>query len=58
MLGLSFADLPGDSLNVLCLGAHCDDIEIGCGATLRTLRRSVGEVRVCFDADQAGEQAA
>lgn len=24
-------------LNVLCLGAHCDDIEIGCGATLLKL---------------------
>lgn len=31
MLSLS----PGRPLqNVLCLGAHCDDIEIGCGATL------------------------
>jgi len=29
---------PGDSrLNVLCLGAHCDDIEIGCGGTLLRL---------------------
>jgi LmbE family N-acetylglucosaminyl deacetylase len=27
-------------LSVLCLGAHCDDIEIGCGATLLALRRS------------------
>jgi LmbE family N-acetylglucosaminyl deacetylase len=25
------------SLRVLCLGAHCDDIEIGCGATLMRL---------------------
>ena len=24
-------------LNVLCLGAHCDDIEIGCGGTLLRL---------------------
>ncbi|HNP35735.1 MAG TPA: PIG-L family deacetylase [Woeseiaceae bacterium] len=24
-------------LRILCLGAHCDDIEIGCGATLRKL---------------------
>lgn len=24
-------------LRILCLGAHCDDIEIGCGATLRRL---------------------
>jgi len=27
----------GKSLNVLCLGAHCDDIEIGCGGTLLSL---------------------
>jgi len=32
MLGFNLnADKP---LNVLCLGAHCDDIEIGAGATL------------------------
>jgi LmbE family N-acetylglucosaminyl deacetylase len=31
---------PGQPLRLLCLGAHCDDIEIGCGATvLRLLER-------------------
>lgn len=29
--------LPGGPLHVLCLGAHPDDIEIGCGGTLLTL---------------------
>lgn len=29
--------LPAGPLSVLCLGAHPDDIEIGCGATLLTL---------------------
>ena len=28
---------PTRPLRVLCLGAHCDDIEIGCGATLLRL---------------------
>ena len=28
---------PATPLRVLCLGAHCDDIEIGCGATLLRL---------------------
>jgi LmbE family N-acetylglucosaminyl deacetylase len=27
----------GEKLSVLCLGAHCDDIEIGAGATLLSL---------------------
>jgi LmbE family N-acetylglucosaminyl deacetylase len=26
------------ALKVMCVGAHCDDIEIGCGGTLRTLQ--------------------
>ncbi len=31
-------DLPRRrKLEILCLGAHCDDIEIGCGATLMRL---------------------
>jgi len=28
------------ALRILCVGAHCDDIEIGCGATLRGLQRN------------------
>jgi LmbE family N-acetylglucosaminyl deacetylase len=32
-------DLKGSrALRVLCIGAHCDDIEIGCGGTLRALQ--------------------
>jgi LmbE family N-acetylglucosaminyl deacetylase len=34
MLGLR---LPNGPLHVLCLGAHPDDVEIGCGGTLLTL---------------------
>jgi LmbE family N-acetylglucosaminyl deacetylase len=36
---LSLAALTGkrQALKVLCLGAHCDDIELGCGATLLRL---------------------
>src|SRR4051794_6075782 len=28
---------PGAPLSILCLGAHCDDIEIGCGGTVLRL---------------------
>jgi LmbE family N-acetylglucosaminyl deacetylase len=37
VLGLPLSVDEDRPLNVLCLGAHCDDIEIGCGATLLTL---------------------
>lgn len=37
MIGLH---LPTGPLEVLCLGAHCDDIEIGCGGTLLALAES------------------
>jgi LmbE family N-acetylglucosaminyl deacetylase len=33
-------DLPDRDLSVLCLGAHPDDIEIGCGGTLLALAES------------------
>jgi len=33
-LGLNASDTP---LRLLCLGAHCDDIEIGCGGTILKL---------------------
>lgn len=33
MLTLDFSNRPG-SHRILCLGAHCDDIEIGCGGTI------------------------
>lgn len=31
---------------VLCLGAHCDDVEIGCGGTLALLRSARPDVRI------------
>jgi LmbE family N-acetylglucosaminyl deacetylase len=33
----SFLGEKGAPLTILCLGAHCDDIEIGCGGTLLRL---------------------
>jgi LmbE family N-acetylglucosaminyl deacetylase len=37
MLPISLARPNGRPLRVLCLGAHCDDIEIGCGGALLRL---------------------
>ncbi len=42
---LSFTPEFPASGTVLCLGAHCDDIEIGCGGTLFELRRRRPDLR-------------
>ena len=52
MLGLSLN--YREPLRFLCLGAHCDDIEIGCGGTLLTLvgsRRKIEVLWVVFTSD-------
>jgi LmbE family N-acetylglucosaminyl deacetylase len=37
MLTINFTPPQGSSYKILCLGAHCDDIEIGCGGTILKL---------------------
>ena len=37
MLAFSLADRHHDRLRILCVGAHSDDIEIGCGGTILKL---------------------
>jgi LmbE family N-acetylglucosaminyl deacetylase len=43
---LTIAPPPGRALRVLCLGAHSDDIEIGCGGTLQSLLADVPRMDV------------
>ncbi|MFO1217457.1 MAG: PIG-L deacetylase family protein [Burkholderiaceae bacterium] len=45
---LPFPLLPrlAPSCEILCIGAHCDDIEIGCGGTLLTLQRAYPGTRI------------
>lgn len=60
-LGLAAPASRGRRLKILCLGAHSDDIEIGCGATLLTLaaRRPRPEFRwVVWSAAGQREQEA
>jgi LmbE family N-acetylglucosaminyl deacetylase len=40
MLSLNLNTGEDRPLRLLCLGAHCDDIEIGCGGTILTLAAS------------------
>jgi LmbE family N-acetylglucosaminyl deacetylase len=37
VLKLTFERPSNQALRILCLGAHCDDIEIGCGGTILKL---------------------
>ena len=46
---------------ILCLGAHCDDIEIGCGGALLKLIRTMKDVHVywvVFSSDERREKEA
>jgi len=45
---LSFSEDPGYSPQILCLGAHSDDIEIGCGGTILRLLKTYSNARVTW----------
>src|SRR5437868_2825998 len=46
MLSLALGTTGGSPLRVLCLGAHSDDLEIGCGGTLLKIIEAYGNVAV------------
>ena len=48
MIRLSLTGGEKDSLTVLCLGAHSDDIEIGCGATLLRLKEAYAKLNLLW----------
>jgi len=48
MLDLIVPRTPRRALRVLCVGAHCDDIDIGCGGALLRLIAERGRVDVCW----------
>jgi LmbE family N-acetylglucosaminyl deacetylase len=59
MLELGLPSAPRRATRVLCLGAHCDDIEIGCGGTLLRLLTRAGRCDVTwvvFSADPKRER--
>lgn len=53
MLPLAFSDIPRPR-RILCLGAHSDDIEIGCGGTLLALLEADAPPEVLWVVCSAG----
>jgi len=45
MIKLSLSGRDAEPLTVLCIGAHADDIEIGCGGTILYLRQVIPSIR-------------
>jgi len=45
MFPIQFSRRAGSPIAVLCLGAHSDDIEIGCGGTILRLSQDLGPTR-------------
>ena len=59
MIPLSLS--KGEPLRLLCLGAHCDDIEIGCGGTILNLVASSRKIEVhwvVFSSDEKRKREA
>src|SRR6266850_8123906 len=55
MLKLGFHKRNDEAVKILCLGAHCDDIEIGCGGTILKLLeqyKSASVYWVVFSSDE------
>ena len=61
MLPVTLAPKSPGPLRILCLGAHSDDIEIGCGGTILTLLESRADIEchwVVLSADAEREREA
>ena len=48
MLKINFSKSDGSPFVVLCLGAHSDDLEIGCGGTILRLLNEYPNTEVCW----------
>ncbi len=46
MLALTLDSRSRAALEVLCIGAHCDDIEIGCGGTIMAIQKRYPRCKV------------
>lgn len=58
MIALALDVRDTETLRVLALGAHCDDVEIGCGGTLGRLARRTGGLEVRYEVFSSTPQRA
>jgi LmbE family N-acetylglucosaminyl deacetylase len=61
LLNIDLAKNSNSAYKVLCLGAHCDDIEIGCGGTILKLIETYSDIIfywVVFSSDEQREKEA
>ncbi|AFY52973.1 putative LmbE-like protein [Rivularia sp. PCC 7116] len=58
MIKIHFERADESELKVLCLGAHCDDIEIGCGGTILKLIENYTNINICWVVFSSNEQRA
>ena len=58
MIKINFDCAEESDLKILCLGAHCDDIEIGCGGTILKLIENYSNLTVYWVVFSSNEQRA
>ena len=58
MININFNKTEKSELKILCLGAHCDDIEIGCGGTVLKLIENYSSISVYWVVFSSNEQRA
>ena len=58
MLKCLFNKAPEEEFSILCLGAHSDDIEIGCGGTILHLIKEYKHLNITWIVFSAKQQRA
>jgi LmbE family N-acetylglucosaminyl deacetylase len=58
MIQLSLNKIEESEYKILCLGSHCDDIEIGCGGTILKLIETYQDVVIYWVVFSSNEQRA